>query len=242
MATTRINLSPQSLAAFIIFSLLFIVVSANKNVNANAKPTQSPPTTSTTKTNVVPGKRKNAKFVSDFVSAYNMVRLPNGHAPMQWNYTLAYFAKQWAKKRVSDCKLTHSYGPYGENLFWDLRSHWKPSAVVKSWVEEKAFYDPKSNSCGHYTQVVWKDAVRIGCARVRCNNNKGLYVICNYDPPDNFLNKHPFGKLGDAENLLKNSHPPPPKPSVVAPKPPILPVPTSKKSLSVTPKPMQISG
>ena len=133
MATTRINLSPQSLAAFIIFSFFssssrltwFLnknpiqeTTNYNKNVNANAKRTQSPPTTSTTKTNVVPGKRKNAKFVSDFVSAHNMVRLSNGHAPIKWNYTLPYFAKQWAKKRVSDCKLTQSYG---ENLFWDLR-------------------------------------------------------------------------------------------------------------------------
>ncbi|XVE61790.1 hypothetical protein DITRI_Ditri06bG0067500 [Diplodiscus trichospermus] len=255
MPRTKINLLPQSsqLAALIIFCLCFIAVSANvvpqqktnasfnrgkNNVNASAKPASLRPRTTTTSTSTRRGSkdvslsRKNmAKFINDFVSAHNEVRLPLGHAPLKWNYTLAYFAKQWAKKRVNDCKLIHSYGPYGENLFWGGRTHWSPTEVVKDWVEEKAFYDPKSNSCadgemcGHYTQIIWKDTVSIGCARVKCDNNKGLYVICNYDPPGNYIKESPFGNLANAgADLLKNSLAPLPKPSVVHP---LLPVTSS---------------
>ncbi|XWS43666.1 hypothetical protein CRYUN_Cryun16bG0122800 [Craigia yunnanensis] len=250
MATRRILLPQSSLVALIIFSLLFIAVSADfvpqhpnprnshynsykDNVNAHAKPTSPPP-----RPNAVLTKKNMTKFINDFVSAHNIVRIPIGHEPLKWNYTLAYFAKQWAKKRLNDCKLIHSYGSYGENLFWGGRTHWSPSAVVKSWVEEKAFYDPKSNTCadgemcGHYTQIIWKDSVRLGCARIKCNNNKGLYVICNYDPPGNYVNEHPFGNLANVANSLKNSLPPLPKPSVVAP---ILPVPPLKKLLPFTP-------
>ncbi|XVE96788.1 hypothetical protein REPUB_Repub02eG0253200 [Reevesia pubescens] len=215
MASTKINSLPQSLASLIIFSLLFIAVSAfdlNVGFNANAKSTR-PHSTMPLSTNKIlsPRKRKNVKFLSDFVSAHNFARVPIGHPPMTWNYTLAYYAKQWAKKRVNDCKLIHSYGPYGENLFWGGASHWSPSAVVKSWVDEKFYYDPKSNSCakgqmcGHYTQVIWKNTIRVGCARVKCYNGKGLYVICNYDPPGNYVNEHPFGDLVNGANLVKNA-------------------------------------
>ncbi|EOY07664.1 CAP, putative [Theobroma cacao] len=235
MATTR-TLFPQSLAAALtIFSLLFIAASAQaipqqnskprnniqKNGNANGKPRRPPTTAELAK------KIKSASFVKEAVSAHNAARVTIGQTPMVWNYTLAYFAKQWAKKRLNDCKLIHSYGPYGENLFWGGKSHWTPSEVVKFWVEEKAYYDPKSNTCatgqmcGHYTQIVWKDSVRVGCARINCYNGKGMYVICSYDPPGNYINEHPFGDLANIDNVNKIALPPLWKPPVVAPTLPV---------------------
>ncbi|XVF55372.1 hypothetical protein PTKIN_Ptkin06aG0031800 [Pterospermum kingtungense] len=211
-------------------------------VDGNAKPAPSKSSSTSSKT---PRKTKNLNFAADFVSAHNMVRLAQGHEPLKWNYTLAYYAKQWAKKRVNDCKLIHSYGPYGENLFWGGKPDWTPHAVVKSWVEEKAFYDPNSNKCkdgemcGHYTQVIWKNTASVGCARVRCNNNKGLYVICNYDPPGNYINEHPFGDFPGDGNSSKNSKSPtpPPKPSGSSSKPPPpLPKPSGLASLFQQPE------
>ncbi|MBA0792761.1 hypothetical protein Gohar_017233 [Gossypium harknessii] len=156
---------------------------------------------SQTKQNVVPINRSGTSN-ADFLSTHNAVRLLIGHSPLTWNDTIAYFAEQWARKRVNDCELIHSGGPYGENLFWGgSPTDWSPTTVVKIWAAEKAFYDPKSNSCaknhmcGHYTQIVWKDTLRVSCASVKWNNNKGTYVICNYDPPASYLNKHPFGNF-----------------------------------------------
>ncbi|XWS52169.1 hypothetical protein CRYUN_Cryun11dG0043900 [Craigia yunnanensis] len=34
--------------------------------------------------------------------------------------------------------------------------------------------------CGHYTQIVWKNTRRIGCARVICDNGD-VFMTCNYD-------------------------------------------------------------
>ena len=57
---------------------------------------------------------------------------------------------------------------------------------------------PEGESCGHYTQVVWRASTSIGCARVVCNNNRGVFITCNYNPPGNFNGERPFLTL-DAE-------------------------------------------
>ncbi|KAK9988777.1 hypothetical protein SO802_029016 [Lithocarpus litseifolius] len=64
------------------------------------------------------------------------------------------------------------------------------------WVAEKPKYDYNSNSCvggecHHYTQVVWSNSVRLGCAKVRCNNGATI-ISCNYDPPGNYVNQRPY--------------------------------------------------
>lgn len=88
-----------------------------------------------------------------------------------------------------------SGGPYGENLAWgsgDLSG----TAAVNMWVAEKSKYDYNANSCvggecRHYTQVVWTNSVRLGCAKVRCNSG-GTIISCNYDPPGNYVNQRPY--------------------------------------------------
>jgi hypothetical protein len=40
---------------------------------------------------------------------------------------------------------------------------------------------------GHFTQVVWKDSTKVGCATVKCPAGTVLsfpswYTVCNYNP------------------------------------------------------------
>uniref|UniRef100_A0A6N2MBU6 SCP domain-containing protein n=1 Tax=Salix viminalis TaxID=40686 RepID=A0A6N2MBU6_SALVM len=108
---------------------------------------------------------------------------------MIWDNTVAAFARSYINGLSGSCRMVHSGGPYGENLAWgspDLAG----TAAVKMWVDERANYDYNSNSCVggeclHYTQVVWRNSVRLGCAKVRCNNG-GTIISCNYDPPGNY--------------------------------------------------------
>jgi len=46
--------------------------------------------------------------------------------------------------------------------------------------------------CGHYTQVVWKNSTKIGCAGVVCSNGGGIIYGCNYDPPGNYSGQKPY--------------------------------------------------
>ncbi|XP_010039218.1 pathogenesis-related protein 1A [Eucalyptus grandis] len=138
----------------------------------------------------------------EFVEAHNKVRLGHGEPLLKWDKNLAKYSRRFASKRAADCKMIHSYGPYGENIFWGAKAEWSPSQVVDSWVSEKQFYDPTHNSCtpgemcGHYTQVVWRDTARVGCAWIPCLNG-GMYAICSYDPPGNYVNESPFVSTAD---------------------------------------------
>ncbi|PON86804.1 Cysteine-rich secretory protein, allergen V5/Tpx-1-related [Trema orientale] len=133
----------------------------------------------------------------DYLDAHNSARDEYCIDELRSDDKLASYAEQYASKHINDCNLVHSGGPYGENLAW---SGGELSGVdaVKMWVNEKVNYDENSNTCalgkvcGHYTQVVWRNSVRLGCAKVRCNGNKGTFIGCNYDPPGNYIGQRPF--------------------------------------------------
>ncbi|KDP36353.1 hypothetical protein JCGZ_09850 [Jatropha curcas] len=135
----------------------------------------------------------------DYVNVHNTARAAVGVDPVTWDNTVAAYARNYANQRIGDCRLVHSGGPYGENLAGssgDLSG----TTAVELWVDEKAFYDYNSSSCaagmvcGHYTQVVWSYSVRIGCAKVKCNNG-GAFISCNYDPPGNIIGQRPGNYL-----------------------------------------------
>ncbi|KAB1208285.1 Basic form of pathogenesis-related protein 1 [Morella rubra] len=131
----------------------------------------------------------------DFLDAHNAARDEVGVGPLKWNHTLQAYARDYATKRINDCAMEHSMGPYSENLAGGIAS---TTAVegVNLWVEEKKFFDYKSNSCvggecRHYTQVIWRDTKYVGCARVYCKTG-GIFIICDYDPPGNNDGERPY--------------------------------------------------
>ncbi|KAL2927638.1 Pathogenesis-related protein 1C [Bienertia sinuspersici] len=133
----------------------------------------------------------------DYVNAHNTARAAVGVGNILWNTTLATYAQNYANQRKVDCTLQHSSGPYGENIASGSGAFMTGLAAVQLWVNEKADYDYYSNTCtsgkvcGHYTQVVWRDSARIGCARVQCNNG-WYFVTCNYDSPGNWVGEQPY--------------------------------------------------
>ncbi|XP_050210804.1 pathogenesis-related protein 1-like [Mercurialis annua] len=145
---------------------------------------------------ILPSNAQNTP--QDYLNAHNEARraVGAGLQPMTWDNTVAAFAQNYANQRINDCALRHSGGPYGENIALSS-GDFSGSAAVKLWVDEKAFYNYNSNSCaagkqcGHYTQVVWRKSVRLGCARVRCTNG-GTFITCNYDPRGNFVGEKPY--------------------------------------------------
>ncbi|KAL1802880.1 hypothetical protein DCAR_0934462 [Daucus carota subsp. sativus] len=138
----------------------------------------------------------------DYVDAHNAARAAVNVGPMQWDETVAEYARNYANQRSGDCALQHSNsnGKYGENIFegGGGGSVFNAKDAVDSWVGEKQYYDYNSNSCaqgeqcGHYTQVVWRDSVRLGCARVQCRNNGWWFITCNYSPPGNYAGQRPY--------------------------------------------------
>jgi uncharacterized protein YkwD len=118
--------------------------------------------------------------------------------PVSWSSQIESVAQAWA----NNCQFMHSMGQYGENLYASSGLNPTPADVVTSWVSEVKDYDYASNTCsnvcGHYTQVVWRDSVHIGCAKADCTQNSPFgggnwqLWVCNYDPPGNFVGQKPY--------------------------------------------------
>ncbi|TYI98411.1 hypothetical protein E1A91_D01G212600v1 [Gossypium mustelinum] len=133
----------------------------------------------------------------DFVKAHNVIRAAVGVGPLVWNRTVASYAQKYADKRMKDCEMEHSYGPYGENLA-EGYGNLDGVDAVKMWASEKPDYDHSSNSCVsggddclHYTQIVWSKSVHLGCGRAKCANG-WVFVICSYDPVGNVEGERPY--------------------------------------------------
>ncbi|CAL5183296.1 unnamed protein product [Lathyrus oleraceus] len=136
---------------------------------------------------------------ADYLRGHNAARLAITKVKIPdlvWDNKVAAFANNYANQR-KDCQLVHSGSDrYGENIAMSGGEMFGTDAVTM-WVGEKPYYDYNSNSCaagqmcGHYTQVVWKNTVRIGCAKVKCENG-GTFITCNYDPPGNYIGERPY--------------------------------------------------
>jgi pathogenesis-related protein 1 len=135
----------------------------------------------------------------EFLRAHNRVRSKVDVAPLEWSEELAEYARRYGEQQRDQhqCAMVHSRGPYGENLFWGYGKPFTPTDAVRSWEDESKDYNYESNSCapgkvcGHYTQLVWADTKRVGCAVIACHDG-ATFVICSYDPPGNFVGERPF--------------------------------------------------
>jgi pathogenesis-related protein 1 len=120
---------------------------------------------------------------------------------LSWSGTVADYAQSWA----NGCQFMHSGGQYGENIYAGTGSDAAPADVVADWVSEVSNYDYADNTCngvcGHYTQVVWRDTVHLGCGVAACTSNSPFanggdgawqIYVCDYDPPGNFDGMKPY--------------------------------------------------
>ncbi|KAK4731052.1 hypothetical protein R3W88_024040 [Solanum pinnatisectum] len=130
----------------------------------------------------------------DYLAVHNDARAQVGVGPMSWDAGLASRAQNYANSRTGDCNLIHSGA--GENLAKGS-GDFTGRAAVQLWVAEKPNYNYGTNQCasgqvcGHYTQVVWRNSVRLGCGRARCNNG-WWFISCNYDPVGNWAGQRPY--------------------------------------------------
>jgi pathogenesis-related protein 1 len=131
------------------------------------------------------------------VSRHNYWRVKAGVPPLRWSNRLARIAKRWTNHlRSENCRVYHSPGnKYGENIYWSIRMENTPASVVDEWASEIQFFNPKTGrckrgECSHYTQMVWKNTTKIGCAMVRCGE-KEIWV-CTYAPAGNWVGQNPY--------------------------------------------------
>ena len=118
-------------------------------------------------------------------------RARHGAPPVIWNDTLATYAASYS----SYCETVHSGSEfYGENLAYGRYTN--PSYYVYLWYDEVDSYnygDPGfSETTGHFTRVVWKDSIQIGCGWVTntCQN-----IIASWAPNYWTCEYYPYGNV-----------------------------------------------
>jgi uncharacterized protein YkwD len=129
------------------------------------------------------------------LAGHNQLRARVGVAPLEWSEKLAAVAQQWANRLIARREFAHRRGGlYGENLYAITGGRAASAMVISAWAAEAADYDIQSNHCrgvcGHYTQMVWADTKRVGCAVARGGGRE--VWVCNYDPPGNWVGQRPY--------------------------------------------------
>src|SRR5436309_1082823 len=137
-----------------------------------------------------------------WLDAHNTVRRnaqpppPSPLPALTWSSEAAGVAQAWA----DNCTYQHNArrGTRGENIAADSPpGTFDLGKVVTAWASEIQYYDYATNSCasrqecGHYTQIVWRDTLRVGCAHRTCTTNSPFgaqfpnweFWVCDYEPP-----------------------------------------------------------
>ncbi len=151
------------------------------------------------------------------VAAHNAVRAAAPAAnpalpPMTWDSTLANFAQTYS----STCPTGHNPNrtvegqTAGENMYFtSQRSLSPPAEVVQAWASEQANYVYPANTCGgapytsatfscstcpecgHYTQIVWRIAIKVGCGVASgCGGSFPQVWVCDYLPAGNIVDRN----------------------------------------------------
>jgi len=159
-------------------------------------------------------------LINAFVAAHNAARASTALdpqpspalPPVTWDPVLADTAYNYLSKcvvaaggslvehnvqRTSDYQALGGTDTYvGENIYGTTGTTVAPADAVNSWMSEASSFNyskPNYATAGHYSQVVWRASVRIGCAIVNCPNaHDNNTVLCDYAPGGNIVGQKPY--------------------------------------------------
>lgn len=135
------------------------------------------------------------------LAAHNRERAAMGVPALEWDAGLAADAGDWARALAETNSFAHSRANptdpdvQGENLWAGTRGAWAPEEMVGLWISEKRDYragvfpavsrSGKLERVGHYTQVIWRDTRRVGCAIASTDSEDIL--VCRYSTGGNVI-------------------------------------------------------
>ncbi|KAM4062432.1 cysteine-rich secretory protein family protein [Hirsutella rhossiliensis] len=175
-----------------------------------APPPPKPTPTSQPNSGSKPPTNNFGDYEQTMLEQHNVHRRNHSASDLAWDNTLAQYAENIANSCVFQHDIKQGSGGYGQNLAYagssggidGIKVKTAASAVTMQWYNGEManwqFYGqdkpPSSSSLGkwgHFTQVVWKDTTKVGCATVKCaagtvSSFDSWYTVCNYNPQGNF--------------------------------------------------------
>merc|ERR1719312_1227933 len=128
----------------------------------------------------------------------------HGVGKLAWDDKLAKKAQSLAEKGEVKHSSAEELGDTGENIAWGPSQN--ATSAVEGWYNEVEFTkngtaeSDKDHTIGHYTQVVWKSSLKLGCAKGKATKDgKDVdFWVCQYSPQGNVKGKF-------KENVLKRN-------------------------------------
>jgi hypothetical protein len=123
---------------------------------------------------------------------HNEVRAQYGAAPLEWDQSLADFAAGHSDQCTMEHTTNEAREGKGENLSANTQA--SLAGLFKGWAAEDQFYNwanpgpepnpptdarGRPNQLGHWTQIVWKDTKKLGCAWKTCSDGT---IFTGYGP------------------------------------------------------------
>ncbi|KAM7411230.1 hypothetical protein PAMA_021290 [Pampus argenteus] len=136
---------------------------------------------------------------------------------MHWDEGLAKSADSWASRCVWDHGPSHAMKYMGQNLSITSGRYQSITDLVRSWYDERnRFSYPNrctGSVCSHYTQMVWANTKRVGCALRKCANmfvfgstwKEVTLLVCNYSMKGNWVGEAPY-KTGKPCSVCPSSY------------------------------------
>lgn len=149
---------------------------------------------------------RTANLEARLLAAHNRERAAIGVPPLEWDAQLAANAKVWADALAETGTFEHSPADAsdpdveGENLWAGTRGAWSPEDMIGLWIAEKRDYRPgifpavsrsgDLEKVGHYTQVIWRNTRKVGCALAPGREEDVL--VCRYAEGGNVIGERPI--------------------------------------------------
>lgn len=143
---------------------------------------------------IVGGTGRLTSLDTRLLAAHNRERTSAGIAPLAWDAELARDAAAWGRQLAAAGAFEHEGSDdddpdaEGENLWAGTKGAYTPEEMVGLWAEEKKHFraGPIPNvsrtgafeDVGHYTQMMWRDSDRVGCALAAGAEEEVL--VCRY--------------------------------------------------------------
>ncbi len=134
-------------------------------------------------------------FSARLLATHNSERTRLGLSALIWDEKLATSSNLWAQKLATSGEFEHDPATnFGENLWAGTKGAFGAEHMVQAWISERKDFIPGAfpnvsktgnvSDVGHYTQIIWRDTKRVGCALASSRTQDVL--VCRYDPPGNF--------------------------------------------------------
>ncbi len=152
-----------------------------------------------------PAPRGATLLRTTMLAGHTGARAAIGLPPLIWDESLVATARAYAEQMARTRRFAHAPQPQGpgregENLWNGTRDAYRYEEMIGHWVAEKRDFvngvtpafsrTGKWQDVSHYTQIVWRNTTRVGCAMA--SNKRDDYLVCRYSPAGNVVGERSY--------------------------------------------------